>query len=328
MSFHTTKQESAKCIWYLTDLVVTASILRSTSKPDDTVIKQSRNMSIIILMLRNSDIPPCWPEILECPTCKRTMVEAIGLCFLQTTTHTLIQGDQCLIMAGCFNSDCVWLIRAGMLPEKATFFASNAVEADYRIWRHAVQTTANIILINSPDTDIYNIGLGIPSDNKEYIIQLNVHHSMEKKYFNLNNFKLAIHRDPDLNHLQREHLYLIVQSLYVSTGCDYLSYIKSFRKATIITVFMQYTTFIDGVNSLGSLHKTQLSNRDDGFLAFLRLVGCCYFKKHLAAFVSNYGFSTPIQLYNFTEASLVPSQRHQVCMATKNQTSSFKQNNT
>ena len=110
--------------------------------------------------------------------------------------------------------------------------------------------------LSSPDTDIYNIGLGISSDNKEYIIQLNVHHSTEKKYLNLNNFKLAIYRDPDLYHLQREHLYLTVQSLYISTGCDYLSYIKSFGKATIITVFMQYTTFISGVNCFYMRHNS------------------------------------------------------------------------
>jgi len=54
---------------------------------------------------------------------------------------------------------------------------------------------ANIILISSPDTDIYNIGLNLLNTNKEYIIQLNVHHATKKKYLILNNFKLALHRD-------------------------------------------------------------------------------------------------------------------------------------
>ena len=38
---------------------------------------------------------------------------------------------------------------------------SNAEEANKRIWRHATQTSAQRILVYSPDTDVYNIGLPI-----------------------------------------------------------------------------------------------------------------------------------------------------------------------
>ena len=36
----------------------------------------------------------------------------------------------------------------------------------------------------------------------------------------------------------------------------------------------------------GFLHNTSQSNRENGFLSFIRLIGTCYFKKHLRAFVA------------------------------------------
>ena len=48
----------------------------------------------------------------------------------------------------------------------------------------------------------------------------------------------------------------------------------------------------------GCLSETQTYNLNSGFQAFLRLVGTLYFKKNLPAFVSEYGFATPNQLFN------------------------------
>ena len=153
----------------------------------------------------------------------------------------LLQGQQHLVLAGCFTSEYTWLIRAGALPETAYLYTSNAHEADNRIWRHAIQTTANKILVCSPDTDVYNIGLSMPN-NKDYIVQLNVHHSPDKKYLMLRHLNLAFQGDPDLQALPRDHLGSIVQSQYISTGCDYISYLKTFGKAKIINIFTQYAS--------------------------------------------------------------------------------------
>jgi len=38
----------------------------------------------------------------------------------------------------------------------------------------------------------------------------------------------------------------------------------------------------------------------------------CYFKKHIAAFITNYGHTTPLQLYNSVDISLPVSQRHEM----------------
>ena len=49
----------------------------------------------------NSQIPQGWLEYLECTTCKRAIVESIGLYFLQIG-HCLLQQQQQLIIGGCF----------------------------------------------------------------------------------------------------------------------------------------------------------------------------------------------------------------------------------
>lgn len=117
-------------------------------------------------------------------------------------------GDQRLIISGCYtgdNGNDAWIIRSNTLtPELATEYHTNAEEADCRIWRHATQSQATSILIYSPDTDVYNIGLGLLSlSDKEYIIQLNVPHSAQKRYIHLNNLLTALKNDPDIASLPR-----------------------------------------------------------------------------------------------------------------------------
>jgi len=142
-------------------------------------------------------------------------------------------------------------------------FCSNAEEAYHRIWRHATQCNANDILIYSPDTDIYNIGLSLANQpTKNYIIQLNVSHSLQTKYLILNNLKMALVRDPDLSTLPDENLGTIMN---ISTGCDYISYFKLLGKAIILNNF-QYSQFITGRDMTGSLHQTQQATKQYGFL--------------------------------------------------------------
>ena len=98
----------------------------------------------------HSQIPQGWQEFLECLTCKRAIVESIGLYFLQMGHH-LIYNQQRLIISGCFSDGFAWLITSGVLPEKVPSYTTNALEADYRIWRHATQTSVTRILVCSTD---------------------------------------------------------------------------------------------------------------------------------------------------------------------------------
>ena len=95
----------------------------------------------------------------------------------------------------------------GLLPEQIQSYNSNAEEANNRIWRHAVQSQAARILIYSPDTDTYIIGLSLIKDTtKEYILQINVFHSSEKKFLCLSHLHTAFLNDPDLAALPRNNI--------------------------------------------------------------------------------------------------------------------------
>ena len=62
----------------------------------------------------------------------------------------------------------------------------------------------------------------------------------------------------------------------------------------------------------GCLHHTLPHNRESGFLAFIRFIGTCYFKKHLPAFITLYGHETPKHLYNSIDSSLQPNVKHEL----------------
>ena len=86
--------------------------------------------------------------------------------------------------------------------------------------------------------DVYNIGLAmLQLSQKEYIVQLNVPHSMQKRYVHLNNLLCAFQNDPDLVSLPQTHVGTIMQAVLISTGCDYVSYFKSLGKSTILNIF-------------------------------------------------------------------------------------------
>ena len=123
---------------------------------------------------------------------------------------------------------------------------------------------------------MYNIGFSV-TDNKEYIIQLNLHNAADTKYLMLKHLKMAFQIDPDLHSMPRDSFSLIMQCLYISSGCDYISYIKSFGKATILNIFLQYAEFNSGSNAIRNLHQTNPCDCEIGFLLFVRLVGTCYF---------------------------------------------------
>ena len=225
-------------------------------------------------------IPSRWQDHVECRECKRSIVEAIGLSLLQHRT-LLLREHQRLVISGCLsgeNENYAWILSSNeLVPEQTAVYHTNAEEADNRIWRHASQSWATKILIYSPDTDTYNIGLGLLQDNnKQYLIQLNVFRASKKKYLSLNNLQTTLLNDPDLAPVPSTSICGTIQVLFVSTGCDFVSFFKTLGKATLLNNYYQYANFI------GTLDKTEPSNINDGFLAFVRLVGSLgtgYFKK-------------------------------------------------
>ena len=61
---------------------------------------------------------------------------------------------------------------------------------------------------------------------------------------------------------------------------------------------------------LNFLHNTSLNSRENDILSFIGLIGTCYFKKHLTAFVALKGHKTSTHLYNSLDLSLQMTEKH------------------
>ena len=248
-----------------------------------------------------------WRSHIDCRQCKASLVQALGLSFLQTIRQQLRPGQK-LYLSGCFPQNIgnhVYMFSGGALPLPVYEYNSDSNEADMRIWKHAFETQATRILIYSPDTDIYNIGLPLLSEipNKEVIVQYNVLHSPICSYLHINNLIKALELDPDLASLPHFHLPKIFQMLFICSGCDYLSYFHGQGKTAFLNAFFQHAQFITGKHADGLLCDISEDKREKGFLSFLRLVGTLYFKKHFSAMVSLKNVETPQQLLQSHEES-------------------------
>ena len=97
-------------------------------------------------------------------------------------------------------------------------------ETDTRLWVHVKQTEYTRILVISPDTDVYHIGLPLVSNtlNKEVVIKVSPINSKEMKFVNIPALNSALCTDPDLAGLNATELPQILQTLFVCTGCDYI----------------------------------------------------------------------------------------------------------
>jgi len=263
-------------------------------------------------------VPGNWQSYIRCRQCKRSLIEAIGLSFMQSTRFQLRDG-QTLYLSGCFPGvgiSSTYELKANKLslPAPELKYKSNCDETDTRICHHVTQTSARRILVYSPDTDIYNIGLPLLVEipHKEVIVQINVPHSLTNLYLHLNNLVTALQLDLDLASLPRPALANIFQMLFIVSGCDYISYFAGLGKAAFFNAFFQHATFITGQNLPGLLSDMAENCKEVGFLAFLRLIGTLYFKKHYSSIVSLKGVQTPQQLLHAQETSLnsTPQEVH------------------
>ena len=88
---------------------------------------------------------------------------------------------------------------------------------------NVTKTNAKKILILSLDTDVYHIGLPLAcTKTKEVIVKVSSLTSRQLKYINLSELH---QRDPDLAHINTELRPQIIQTLFVVSGCDYVSFL-------------------------------------------------------------------------------------------------------
>lgn len=124
-----------------------------------------------------------WREsVLNCRQCKRNLVLFLGQ-YLLNNIGTYLSSQQKCYIAGAFEGDIVdtaWFVQGQQSPQPDPLYLCNAEETDTRIWLHAKQTSGTKLLIVSPDTDVYVIGLPLQSMQQEQIvIQISLLHSQE-----------------------------------------------------------------------------------------------------------------------------------------------------
>ena len=243
----------------------------------------------------NAKLPRKWrTDLLHCRQCKRKLVEFLGT-HLLVNIRSHLSENQRFYIGGCFpepQSDTTWFVEGETLPAQPDpLFASNAEETDTRVWLHARKTACTQILILSPDTDVYFIGLPLQcTQEKSIVIQISQFFSRELRLLNASNLLTALRNDPNVAGIEPNTLAKVFQLLYVTTGCDYVSFFFSLGKTTFMKTFFQHAQFITGQlpYTSGTLSDTSLVHEryEQGFLSFLRLVGTTYYKKNAIAFES------------------------------------------
>ena len=83
--------------------------------------------------------------------------------------------------------------------------------------------------------------------------------------------------------------------LFIVSGCDYISYFSGYGKGAFLHSTSMLLLLLDE-HSYGHLNDYSEETKSVGFLSFLRLIGCLYFKKYLSAIVSIKNIETPNQL--------------------------------
>ena len=122
----------------------------------------------------------------------------------------------------------------------------------------------------SPDTDVYNIGLPLlRPETFDVYVQLSPVNSIEIKLLHLNSLYTSLLNDHDLASVSPLLRAKVIQTLFICSGCDYISFFAGIGK-----IFYENAWFICGMDSLpGTLAQTDIDNLKEGFLSFVRLVG-------------------------------------------------------
>ena len=89
-----------------------------------------------------------------------------------------------------------------------------------------------------------------------------------------------------------------MQVVYVCTGCDFISFFNGIGKASFLSTLFEYCEFICSNSDQTPGVLTETCHASQGFLSFLRLVGCAYFRKHRSS-----AYPTPMTLFHSTANS-------------------------
>ena len=210
---------------------------------------------------KHTERSPNWRELLQCRTCKRRLTE-------------FLSGEMVHQLSGKLNTRQRFITAGGLtgeMREHAAYvdesalplitepaLASNAEESDMRIWLHFNSSSGHQKVVYSPDTDVYHIDFSEAKLCDHVYIQLT-----------RGSLNHAVQNDPDLMSIGPNIQLQVLQTLYVVTGCDYVSFFKGF-----LNTFFQHASFISSGDPPGTLSEV---HSEEVFLSFLPLVGTVYF---------------------------------------------------
>ena len=234
---------------------------------------------------QNSSLPRDWKKFLKVRGNKKNLVHLISEQFLYLGCCHL-QPYQSLVLGGGFDeSGIAKCVCNKQISECAEYF-TNALEGDSRVWLHAFSNSGRKNLIYSPDNDIYHIGLPLLEQHPEKYIFVALDSQLES-VLDMGKFSVSLKYDDKLGNSVPDIL-PTVQMLYVSTGCDYVSFFKDHGKKSFFDTFCKNANFISSGKEPYTGTLSQLDpDTNYGFLAFLRLVACEYFRKCAVEFKNN-----------------------------------------
>ena len=251
-----------------------------------------------------TEIPSKWRALLACRKCKQCLTRYLGHEMLKLVQQ-LLSSTQSFV---CNIGEVAYCVTSSGEKLSCPQLWTNADEADLRVWLHCVHSAGRRKLIFSPDTDVYHAGLTVVPllPESEIIVQLSKTFKEGSKFLHMNRLLQALRSDPDLLGLPPLIRPQALQTLYVCTGCDYVSFFAGMGKVTFLSTFYQYASFIaGGTDTCGSIGEVSLDTDSSACLSFFCLVGFAYFRAHASAFE----LPTPMALYHsITESDIV--ERH------------------
>lgn len=290
----------------------------------------------------DTKLPSNWPKFLNVRTNKQLLCAFLSYSFLDIVPSVLSKPGQTFITSGGFNrgilSDvklcehhandhcdtCERIVGIRLLAtenvetrsiecHKFRHIYHNHEESDTQIWLHVLDTDSSNVHIYSVDRDVGMVGLPVDfGDDKNVAIQFRIN-LIRSQFMSLNSLREALLTDSDIacirSNVNDYDIYRIIQALFISSGCDFVSYFANIGKTSIFKVFLQYCAFITKGSSEypGHLFETCLeTTTESGLLSFYRLIGCVYFSKNRASLNE---FETPVQLFNSISEDEI-SQKH------------------
>ena len=242
-------------------------------------------------------LPSNWCTFLKNRQNKKLLVNYLSEKLLDIGM-TVLDAQQVLVVSGGFTEQGIVKKVSQKRVQGVPSMKNNHVEGDTLVYLHAVSSKYSKVLIYSPDSDVFFIGLPIAEKLREktFIIQLK-QSKYDQEYFNMSLFCETVKKTNSLRNVPSGNIASILQSLFICTGCDYISFFRYHSKVAFIQTFFKHADFISPKDGSLSNSLADLKNScDHSLMSFFRLVGSVYMQGVLKAFETC--IKSPEDLFN------------------------------